>query len=344
MRSKAKLPQIPDNLLHEKARVLVTGGAGFIGSALIHQLNQLGIDQIVVADFLGEDEKWRNLAPLDFEDYIPADELLEDLTADEDAYGKFAACFHLGACSSTTVRDAGYVMRNNFAYTRDLCRWALSSGARFVYASSAATYGDGSHGMDDQSDDIQKFRPLNLYGYSKQLFDLYAQKEELLDDIVGIKYFNVFGPNEYHKGDMRSLVCKAYEQIRETGSIRLFRSYREEYPDGGQQRDFVYVKDAVEITLHLAEQEEVGGLFNVGAGCARTWNDLAHTLFRAMDLPPSIEYIEMPESIREQYQYYTCADISKLRATGYTKPTTGLEAAVDDYVKNFLSCHKRLGE
>ena len=302
------------------------------------------LSQIVVSDFLAEDEKWRNLAPLDFEDYIPADKLLENLARDPDFHGKFAACFHLGACSSTTVTDSRYVLENNYAYTKTLCRWALAAGTRFVYASSAATYGDGSAGMDDKTENLHAYRPLNLYGYSKHLFDLYAQKEEILGEIVGLKYFNVFGPNEYHKEDMRSLVCKAYEQITATGKIRLFKSYKPDYPDGGQKRDFVYVKDAVAMTLHLAETESAGGLYNIGAGVARTWVDLANALFAALGIPPEIEFIEMPESIRHQYQYYTCADIGKLRATGYAAPTTALEDAVKDYAVNYLKTGARLGE
>lgn len=333
-----------DLLLHEKARILVTGAGGFIGSALVHALNQRGIQQIIVTDFLGEDEKWRNLLPLAFEDYVPADDFLSDVEKDPDHYGRFAAVFHLGACSSTTVRDADYVLKNNYAYTKSLCRWSLFSGARFVYASSAATYGDGTAGMDDKTEDLSRFRPLNLYGYSKQLFDLYACREEILSDIVGIKYFNVFGPNEYHKGDMRSLVCKAYDEIRETGRIRLFKSHKPEYADGAQMRDFIYVKDAVEMTLQLAENEEVGGLYNVGSGVARTWNDLAKSLFAAIGKEPVIEYFDMPESLRHQYQYHTCADISKLREAGYAKPTASLEDAVRDYAVNYLIPGKRLGE
>jgi ADP-L-glycero-D-manno-heptose 6-epimerase len=331
-------------LLSRNERVLVTGAAGFIGSAVVHGLNARGITRILVSDHLGNDEKWRNLAPLAFEDFVPPNTLLNDLKRDARSHGKFLACFHLGACSSTTVTDAAYVMENNFAYTRDLCRWALESKTRFVYASSAATYGNGSAGMDDETENLLAFRPLNLYGYSKHLFDLYARNKGILSNVVGLKYFNVFGPNEYHKADMRSLVCKAYEQIVTTGKIRLFKSYKPEYADGAQMRDFVYVKDAVAMTLHLAETPAAAGLYNIGAGVARTWNDLANALFAALNIPPNVEFIDMPESIKHQYQYYTCANISKLRSANYNAPTASLEDAVRDFAVNYLKVGRRLGD
>ncbi len=326
----------------KKRRTLITGSAGFIGSALVHALNQRGQENLLVTDVLGRDEKWRNLVALKFDDYLQADELLDAL--DRDALGPIDTIFHLGACSATTETNGDYLIANNYRYTQRLAEWALANDARFVYASSAATYGDGAQGMDDTDPDLARFRPLNLYGYSKHLFDLHAQRRGYLDRIVGIKYFNVFGPNEWHKAEMRSLVCKAYEQIVETGKIRLFKSYKPEFRDGEQMRDFVYVKDAVAMTLHLAATRKAGGLYNVGSGVARTWVDLGRALFAALDRAPEIEFIEMPESIRHQYQYYTCADIAKVRATGYETETTPLEEAVRDYVQNYLVPRHHLGD
>ena len=327
------------------ARVLVTGGAGFIGSALVWALNRRGCDDIVVCDRLGTDEKWRNLVPLRFADYVEADDLLPRLQ--NGALGKFNLLLHLGACSSTTERDAGFLIRNNYEFTRDLAMWALGQKGRgrktrFVYASSAATYGDGSAGMDDDESQLDKLRPLNMYGCSKHLFDLHAWRAGFLNRIAGLKYFNVFGPNEDHKGDMRSLVHKSFGQVRETGVIRLFKSCRSDYRDGEQKRDFLYVKDAVAMTLHLAATPKANGLFNIGCGQARTWLDLANAVFAALNQKPDIQFIAMPEAIRDKYQYFTQANISRLRAAGYREKITSLENAVADYVRNYLAPDKRL--
>ena len=321
-------------------RVLVTGGAGFIGSALVWALNRCGCEHIVVCDRLGTDEKWRNLTPLRFAHYVEADELLPRLQ--NGALGKFNLVLHLGACSSTTERDASYLIRNNYEFTKDLAAWSLANRTRFVYASSAATYGDGAAGMADDDAKLDTLRPLNMYGYSKHLFDLHARRAGFLDRIVGLKYFNVFGPNEDHKGDMRSVVHKSFGQVRETGVIRLFKSHRPDYRDGEQKRDFLYVKDAVAMTLHLAANEKAGGLFNIGSGQARTWLDLARAVFTALKREPKIEFVEMPDGIRDKYQYFTEANLARLRAAGYAAPVTSLEDAVSDYVGNYLVPDKRL--
>jgi len=326
-------------------RILVTGGAGFIGSALVWALNRRGLTNIVISDILGQDEKWKNLVPLKYADYVEAGPFRERLATQPGAFGKFSAVFHLGACSATTEKNASYLIDNNFAYTKELATWALAQHARFIYASSAATYGDGAQGMDDRSTDLSALRPLNMYGYSKHLFDLYAQREGILNSIVGVKYFNVYGPNEDHKGDMRSLVNKAYQQILETGKVRLFKSYKPEYKDGEQMRDFLYVKDAIEMTIHFAETAtHAGGLYNLGSGEANTWLTLSRAIFTALGREPKIEFIEMPEILRGKYQYYTKADIAKLRDTGYAKPLTPLPEAVRDYVQGYMVPGKKLGD
>jgi ADP-L-glycero-D-manno-heptose 6-epimerase len=326
----------------EEGKILVTGGAGFIGSALIWSLNRAGLQNILVCDQLGEDDKWRNLVPLQFDDYISSAKLIEYVEADSPALREIQWVFHLGACSATTELDAGYLMENNYGYTKILCDWALPRNARFVYASSAATYGDGANGMLDNEANIESLRPLNAYGYSKQIFDCHAKHRALFSRIVGLKYFNVFGPNEWHKGDMRSLVNKAYDQVLESGKIRLFKSYQPKFKDGEQQRDFLYVKDAVDMTIHLAVTRGANGLFNLGSGEARTWIDLANAVFAALSLPAQIEFIDMPEVIRDKYQYFTQANIEKLKATGYPGPKFTLEQAVADYVQNYLVPHRHL--
>jgi ADP-L-glycero-D-manno-heptose 6-epimerase len=326
-----------------KGRILVTGGAGFIGSALIWELNRRGLTDILVTDFLDQDEKWKNLVPLQFADYIEADDFLQQIETTPHLLSDITLIFHLGACTSTTETDAAYLIRNNFEYTKALAHFALEGERRFVYASSAATYG-GLEASLPETVALEALRPLNMYAYSKHLFDCYAQRAGILPRITGLKYFNVFGPNENHKGAMRSVVHKAFHQIQETGRVALFKSYRPEFPDGGQRRDFMYVKDAVQATLFLAEHVNGEGLFNIGSGEATTWLALAHAIFSALGREPQIEFIDMPEALRDKYQYYTCANIRKLRAAGFTQPITPLAEAVSDYVHNYLLPGCRLGE
>jgi ADP-L-glycero-D-manno-heptose 6-epimerase len=324
-------------------RILVTGASGFIGSALVWALNRRGLTDIVITDFTGGESA--NLAPLKFSEFVEAADFRDRIKRNPRAFGRFAAAFHLGACSATTVMDLEYLAYRNTDYTTDLATWALAQEIRFIYASSAATYGDGAQGMDDKDDNLARLHPLNPYGQSKHDFDLRAQSNQWLPHIVGLKYFNVFGPNEGHKGDMRSVVHKACGQIVETGKVQLFKSYRPEYQDGEQQRDFLYVKDAVEMTLHFAEGGgQAGGLYNLGSGEANTWLTLVRAVFDALGKAPNIEFVDMPAILRDKYQYFTRADISKLRDSGYARPITPLPEAVRDYVQNYLLPHKHLGD
>ena len=320
--------------------IVVTGGAGFIGSALVHALNRRGCTDICVVDIEDHPEKKKNLAALKFSRLVSPEPFLEQVLAG--ALEGVDTLFHLGACSSTTETDVDFLTRNNFQFTQHLARHCLERDIRFIYASSAATYGDGQQGYSDDVSHLATLKPLNPYGQSKQDFDVWAQQEGVLGRMVGLKYFNVFGPNEYHKEDMRSMVLKGYEQIRDTGKIRLFKSYRDAYDDGQQVRDFIYVQDAVAMTLFFHDHPEINGLFNVGSGQARCWNDLAQALFGALNREPVIEYIEMPDSIRDQYQYHTCAAMDKIRNAGYDRPTLSLEDAVDDYVNQYLIPGKHL--
>jgi len=322
--------------------IAVTGAAGFIGSNLVWQLNRRGRRDLTVVDVHESDAGQANLAPLQYDRYLTKNAFREWLAEPANAAG-VETVYHLGACSSTTETDAAYLAENNFGYTRDLCRLCLAAGVRFINASSAATYGDGSRGYADDETVIHELQPLNLYGQSKQDFDLWARAEGVFDRIVCLKYFNVYGPNEWHKGDMRSMVCKGFEQIRDTGQVKLFRSDRPEYPDGGQQRDFVYVKDAVDMTIWFASQPGVNGIFNVGTGEANDWNRLITAIFVALDLEPNITYVPMPGHLKGKYQYHTRAVMDKARAAGYTRPFTVLEDAVADYVNGYLAPGKHLG-
>jgi len=322
-----------------KGRILVTGGAGLIGSALIWELNRQGATDIVVADLLGKDEKWKNLTPLKFADYLEGDALPERLEQFKDV----KTIYHMGACSSTTETDAAYLIRNNFEFTKTLAQFALSGGRRFVYASSAATYGAIAESLPETTP-LSTLRPLNMYGYSKHLFDCYAQHAGILDQLTGLKYFNIFGPNEQHKGDMRSVVYKAFHQIQQTGSVSLFKSYKPEYLDGGQMRDFFYVKDAAAATVFLAENVKGGGLFNLGSGEPNTWLALVKPIFTALGREANIKFVDMPEYMKSKYQYFTSADIAKLRAAGFTQKIMPLADSVIDYVKNYLLTGAHLGD
>lgn len=313
---------------------IVTGGAGFIGSVLVWRMNQEGIDDILVVDRLERSEKWKNLRARRFADYLEADDFIAKLEANK--LKGIQGIVHLGANSSTTELDASHLIQNNFEYTKRLALWCLAKNKRFVYASSAATYGDGRFGYSTDRETTERVMPLNMYGYSKQLFDLWALRQGVLNKMVGIKFFNIYGPNEYHKGDMRSVVAKAYEQIKKDGVIKLFKSYHPQYRDGEQERDFLYVKDAVDVVYEFMTQKKYKGLYNLGAGSARTWNDLAKALFLAMGKTPHIEYIDMPETLRPKYQYHTQADMRWRQAVRGAKPFMPLEEAVRDYAQNHL--------
>jgi ADP-L-glycero-D-manno-heptose 6-epimerase len=316
--------------------IIVTGGAGFIGSNIVKALNEAGEDEILIVDRLGQAEKWKNLLELKFVDYEHKDDFIVKLERGMFDHGVWAV-FHMGACSSTTEKDADYLMDNNYHFSRRLAtRYFGKRGVRFIYASSAATYGDGSFGYSDDLECPPFLRPLNMYGYSKQVFDLWALKTGFLKNAVGLKYFNVFGPNEYHKGNMRSVAIRAYFQAKSAGKVKLFKSYRPEFEHGEQCRDFIYVKDAVKITLHFLERPDTNGLFNAGTGSPRNFNDLAASVFSALSMKPNIEYIDMPEGLEKKYQYYTCAKLDKLRAAGFNREFMPLEDAVRDYVVNYL--------
>jgi len=322
--------------------IVVTGGAGFIGSAIVWRLNQLGDNKIIIVDELGLDDKWKNLVPLKFDDFIHKDDFIS-MIIDRDIPLEINAIIHMGANSSTTEKDADHLFSNNYLYTQELAKYCIEKNIRFIYASSAATYGDGSLGFYDDENKLETLRPLNMYGYSKQLFDLWAKRNSAFDKIVGLKYFNVYGPNEYHKGDMRSVVHKAFVQIRDAGKVKLFKSLNSNYKDGEQLRDFIYVKDAVEMTLFFLDKPKVNGLFNLGTGKSRTWNDLVTSIFKALNKQVNIEYIDLPEHLHEKYQYFTEANINKIKKGGFNLPITTLEDGIADYVKNYLFGKQYLG-
>lgn len=318
-------------LIKEQGVIVVTGGGGFIGSCIVAKLHELGHSDIVVVDHWDDELKKKNLAGKSCRAFYDKTAFL-DLVLSGKFEGDVSHVIHMGACSSTTGQDKDYYHQNNFEYSCHMARWALKVGARFIYASSAATYGDGENGYSDDKEAIRRCKPLNLYGQSKQMFDEWVLDQGLYDKVVGLKFFNVFGPNEYHKGDMKSVIAKAYDRVAGEGKMVLFKSHREGYADGEQKRDFIYVKDVVDVVLFFMKNPQANGIFNVGTGKARTWNDLARALFSAAGKPPTIEYVDMPEILRPRYQYFTQAEVQNLRRVGYQKPFTSLEDAIRDYV------------
>ncbi len=320
--------------------IVITGGAGFIGSNLVAALSGRGVTNIVVCDHLGSADKWCNLAKHEVAEIVPPSALMRFLDANAFAV---ETVFHLGAISSTTETDIDLVVGVNFSLSLGLWHWCARNAVRLIYASSAATYGDGGSGFDDDDsiEGLARLRPLNAYGWSKHVFDrrvarLVAADSQLPPQWVGLKFFNVFGPNEYHKGDMRSIVAKAYDKVSRSEPMTLFKSHRSEIPDGGQRRDFVSVRDCVSVLLWLHDHPGVNGIYNLGTGQARSFAELVETVFRALDREPQIDYIDTPQAIRPVYQYFTEANMDRLRASGYREPFLSLEDGVTDYVKNYL--------
>jgi len=312
--------------------VILTGGAGFIGSCFLWKLNREGISDVIIVDNINDGAKWENLSGKHYLDYIQKGEFLKLLESNSLPVPRHI--IHMGACSSTLVADSAYLLSNNYEYSRKLAQWAFTHKAPFLYASSAATYGDGQFGYDDSNENTLRLQPLNMYGQSKQLFDLWILNNGYEGKVTGLKFFNVFGPNEYHKGEMRSVICKNFPGVGRGGDpLRLFRSYNPHYKDGEQKRDFIYVKDAVEVIYYFFTHPGKTGIFNLGSGQARTWNDLARAMFLACGKTPRIEYIDVPETLRERYQYFTEAKMDKLSNAGCKYVFQPLEASVTDYAK-----------
>lgn len=316
--------------------IVVTGAAGMIGSGVVRHLNDLGWKNLLLVDDLKCGDKWKNLVGKQFSNLISKTALFDWLQMNGEAVD---AIIHLGACSDTVEMNADYLLENNFHYTIRLAEWALHRNIRFIYASSAATYGDGSLGFSDDEDALESLMPMNMYGYSKHLVDLWMKRERVLDQVVGLKYFNVFGPNEYHKGRMASMVLKMMEKSEDGSAVRLFKSTDPKYGDGGQCRDFIYVKDAVKMTVAFLHQK-VGGIYNIGQGCSTTWNFLAEAFFKAIQKKTNIAYIDMPVDLVKQYQQYTCACMDKFQKI-FNMEIMPIEDAVREYVQVYLKSQTR---
>ena len=322
--------------------VFVTGGAGFIGSNIVARLAEDHDLDVVVCDRLREADlgKWRNIAKHPIGDFVAQEQMFEWL---EKRWRDVELVVHMAAVSSTTEPDADKIVHSNFTLSRDLFRWCADHQRRFVYASSAATYGGGEHGFDDDNslEALARLRPLNTYGWSKALFDLFAVRQASRDyappQWVGLKFFNVYGPNEEHKHAMKSVASQIWPKVHDGQTVQLFKSYRPEVPDGGQLRDFVYVRDVAEVIRWLLDNPQVSGIYNLGSGRARSFEDMARQVFKAAGKLPQIEFTPMPPAIRDKYQYFTEARMDRLTAAGFRSPLTGLEEGIDDYVARFLS-------
>ena len=315
-------------------KIVITGGAGFIGSSVVRHLNDLGFHNLVIVDELRRTEKWKNLVGKHFADVISKAVLFDWLKGRDSSISAF---IHLGACSDTMELDASYLLENNYRFSVKLAEYALNHGQRFIYASSAATYGDGLQGFVDDEKKLYSLHPLNMYGFSKQLFDQWAFHEGVLDKLVGLKYFNVFGPNEAHKGRMASAITRMVPQVLTGEKVKLFKSSQPDlFADGEQKRDFIYVKDAARMTCAFLNNQ-AGGIYNIGSACASTWNALALAVYRALDRPPQIEYVDMPVELLNKYQNYSCADMKKtVQVLGKETVCLPLEDAVFDYVRHHL--------
>lgn len=326
--------------------IIVTGGAGFLGSNLVATLEENGISDIVICDVLGDDDKWRNIGRREIRDFVAPNNLFAFL---EQNAKNIEMIFHLGGISSTTEQDADLIISNNFILSRELWKWSAQNDVRFLYASSYSVYGRGDTKIgfsdDDAPDALATLKPLNAYGWSKNVFDRRVSRvvhsaektESLPPQWVGLRLFNMYGPNEYHKEEHMSVVSKLYPQVAAGAAARLFKSYDSKYGDGGQIRDFVWVEDCAEVMLWFYKNKDKSGLFNVGTGEGRSFKDMAKAMFKACGKPEKINYVDMPNSLKPKYQYFTQADISKLRAAGYDKPFTSLEDGIKKYVEQYLS-------
>jgi ADP-L-glycero-D-manno-heptose 6-epimerase len=320
--------------LYDDQLIVITGGAGFIGSGVVRYLNEMGMKNLIIVDELRHSEKWKNLVGKQFVDVIPKSQLFTWLIGKESLIEAF---IHLGACSDTMETDASYLLENNYRYSVRLAEYALKNNQRFIYASSAATYGDGSKGFVDDQNNLFELQPLNMYGFSKQMFDQWAFNEGVLNQLVGLKYFNVFGPNEAHKGRMASAITRMVPQIIKGEKVKLFKSTEPaRFADGEQKRDFIYVKDAVRMTCAFLTND-VGGIYNIGSGRASTWNELANAVYQALDRPSQIEYIDMPAELVNKYQNYSKADMTKThKVLKEATQCMSLEDSVSDYVRHYL--------